>query len=1159
MIDTPNWQFRLSRCIRLSFVAWLMGVALCPLARSSPDEGFVTFDVPAGRAKDTLRMAAHQAELNFIYSARVTQGVRTPPLRGEFPPQAAFDLMLAGTSLAVVRHQDSGIYTVIKTTAAADSQPHANTNMKPRTPFQKFSSFARVAFVAALVGSETIAVGQTADPVDSDDIYKLSPFEVNSEADNGYIATGTLAGSRLATSLLDTPAAISVMTSEFLNDIGANDINDAIEYGVNSGNDIGGGGADVGATTGNGIRDNEFNIQIRGYRRATVTRDYFPTNLASDMFNVERVEVARGPNSLVFGVGGPGGLVNTTFKSAIPNRNFTDVMVKYGSWDERRSTLDINRSLLDDKLALRINGVYQKMDGWKDFAQNDAHRGAFALTYRPFENTKIKFNTEVGSMLQNRVRPWNLVDQVSSWEAQGRHFIPYGTAESPWLPDDSNYAQTRNGRASNPNNGLDAVNPPGQTFERRTAHLGNPTVFIETGPLAGKWIQVGQRNEGKRYYRTSFHNSLPGYNTPSFIGDDLAPRTANPMGPGATEDTDYATLSASLDQKIGENLNLNIAVASTDVGRRRNTIGGFSGLSYKLDVTSTLPTFNTDGSYNATIGGPSTDQGNGQLNFGQVINNPLVNTPIFSYTANYSLREEQQDDARISASYNLDLEALGNHVIMAFGQSSKTYREAQNFNETNISPDRPIQRYGDSRNFGGRDAHVDYYAPNLAQRGIHDPYKNPLPDSILWGAPGAGSFEHGWYRSNMSWSEVQIDSMAVAFQSRFFEDSLVTTIGGRRDKVDITNSTSRIRDDNGEASDFGAAGPAQSEEGDTYSIGAVYHLPMVEWLSVYANKSTNFQTQAGAQYFEDAELRSQLEIGALKGTGYDYGLKFNLFDGKIYASLGYFDVTQNNAATGLDGNVTSYINAIWTTILNGGPNTVNTDETDPNGHRVGGRETRGQSADGFEFELTANPTENWRVSLNVSKSDNSVSDLGTHFSAYINKHRDTWNAARSLNYDTARSPGFLGNNTVGDLQDGLDSLLTFVRASEGVPETNVRPINANLFTAYSFDQGILNGFTLGGGVNYRGDQILGVKPATLADPAAEVFKGGEYMLFNLLASYEFKLRDVDVRLQFNVDNLFDNDDQQILASRYNDVAGTLDPFYYYLTPRSYSISAKFSF
>ncbi|MCF3649390.1 TonB-dependent siderophore receptor [Synoicihabitans lomoniglobus] len=1016
-----------------------------------------------------------------------------------------------------------------------------------------------VVFALCLPGSLLAQTSSSSLPSDREDVVELTPFEVNAQEDKGYIATGTLAGSRLATSLLDTPAAISVMTTEFLNDIGANDINDAIEYGVNSGNDIGGGSADVGATTGNGIRDNEFNIQIRGYRRATVTRDYFPTRLASDTFNVERVEVARGPNSLVFGVGGPGGLVNTTFKSAIPNRDFTDVMMKYGSWNERRATIDINRSLLDDKLALRVNGVYQKMGGWKDFAQNDGNRGAFALTYQPFENTKIKVKTEFGSMLQNRVRSWNLVDQISTWEGQGSYYIPFGTAESPWLPDDSNYAQTRSGGASNPNNGLSPSIPAGFTFERRTAHLGNPTVFMETGPLAGKWIQVGQRNEGRRYYRVSFHNNLPGYNTPAFVDESLAPRTANPMGPGATEDTDYGTASVSIDQKVGENLNLNFAASTTEVYRRRNTIGGFSGLSYKLDVTSELPTFTTDGSYNATEGGPDTGQGNGQLNFGQTVVNPLVGTPIFSYNANYALREEKQDDLRLSASYHLDLGAAGDHMIMAFGQSSTTYGENQNFNETNVSLNRPDRNYNSGNNFGGRDAHIDYFAPNLAQRGIHDPYKNPLPNSVLWGAPELGSFEHGWYRSNMSWSETTIDSLAVAFQSRFFENSLVTTIGGRRDKVSIVNSSNRLSDDNGEAMDFGPAGTPQDEEGDTYSIGAVYHLPMVDWLSVYANKSTNFQTQGGAQYFEDADLRSQLEIGALKGVGFDYGLKFNLLEGKIYASLGYFDVEQSNAATGFDGNVTSYINAIWTTIANGGPNTITADTDNPSGHRVGGSDTRGQASQGFEFELTANPTDNWRVSLNVSKSDNTVSSLGGRLGLYLEKHRAEWTAARGLSYDTGRSPGFLGNNTVGDLQDGLDRLLAFVRAGEGVPETNVRPINANLFTAYSFDEGLLDGLTIGGGANYRGDQIMGVNPATLTNPQAEIFKGGAYMVFNLLASYEFTFRDIPVRLQLNVDNLLDNDDEQILASRYNELTTELEPFYYYLTPRSYSISAKFSF
>src|SRR5690606_33203765 len=113
-----------------------------------------------------------------------------------------------------------------------------------------------------------------------------------------------------------------------------------------------------------------------------------------------------------------------------------------------------------------------------------------------------------------------------------------------------------------------------------------------------------------------------------------------------------------------------------------------------------------------------------------------------------------------------------------------------------------------------------------------------------------------------------------------------------------------------------------------------------------------------------------------------------------------------------------------------------TDAQNPSGHHVGGNETRTQAAEGWELEFTANPTDSWRVTFNISKSDNVVTDLGHNVTAYIDKHRSEWVSNASLNYDTSRAPGFLnnpgGNNTIGALVHALDNVfLPFIKGNEG--------------------------------------------------------------------------------------------------------------------------------
>ena len=1159
-------------------VAWfiLTQIAFLPICQAanqsniSPHSGSENqryfLHLPSLEADEAFRLFLEMVDVPLIYAVEDIQGLRLNAIEGQLSAFEAVESLIADTPLSATRDPGTGTIIIrrVSTTSehgtsgqlqAGDTKNPEINQMNTKPAKDKKLLTTLFAFLVAVVNP---ANAQTES--DDSDVYDLSPFVIDTSKDSGYTATNTLSGSRLNQSLQNTPASISVLTLEFLEDIGATNINEAISYGLNTDIDIGGGASNVGASTGNGLVGNEYNIQIRGYRNAVATRDYFPTTLASDSFNIERIEVARGPNSMIFGVGGPGGIVNTTVKSAILGNNATHLTLRTGSWSEQRASLDLNRAFLDRKLAIRFNGLLQSADGWKDFARDDQKRGALALTARPFEKTEIRIHTEFGELEQNRVRPWNAVDQISSWVDQGRYFVNFGTPESPWSADDETYAQQRS-FAGSPSNGLVNTPPEGQTFERRTAHLGTPTIYLTDGPLANKLVWVGTRGEGKRYYRTSFHNNTAGYNTPQFIDDEsIMPRTANPTGPGAVNFTDYHVLHASVDQKIGSNLNINLTAQSIQADRRNQAPMLFAEIAYKLDVTSMLPSFTTDGNFDATEGGPeTTGQGVGALNLNSPITNPFVGTPIINYVPTYSLRDDDQEDIRLSASYNLDLGKAGNHSIVGFVSRSTTTNENQSFREANVSPDRPDVNYFSGNNFGGRATHIDYFSSDLDQRGVPDPFKNPLSDSVFYGNPQY-RFSGGFVRNNWTRGETEIDSAALAIQSTFLSESLITTLGVRRDEVSIENS-GRINDPNGTGEAIGLADSLapQEESGDTYTVGLVYHLPWVEGLSIYANKSTNFQPQAGAQAFEDESLRAGREIGALKGVGEDIGLKFRLFDGRVHANLGYFSVAQENASTGFDGRFTSYISAIWTTILNGGSETILTDQNDPNGHRAGGRDTRAQSSDGWEFELTANPTDNWRISFNVSKTDNAVSDLGTHLNSYIKKHRSEWEQWRSTPYDTSRSPGFLGNNTVGDLIDGLDNLMAVVKAGEGVTETNIRPWNANLFTAYTFSDGPIRGLTIGGGVKYRGDAVLGVNPATLENPKAQIFKGNSYYLANAMLAYEFEMKGIPVRLQLNVDNLLENNDKQVLASNYNTTTGQLEPFYYFLEPRSYSLSARFSF
>jgi hypothetical protein len=549
---------------------------------------------------------------------------------------------------------------------------------------------------------------------------------------------------------------------------------------------------------------------------------------------------------------------------------------------------------------------------------------------------------------------------------------------------------------------------------------------------------------------------------------------------------------------------------------------------------------------------------------------------LLGYNPSYSEGTTTLDDYRVSASYRLNLGRWGDHNLLGFASRSERDTEQQSFAMGNLDPGRAATNV--STNVPLRYRHVDVLSGNLADRGLPDPWNDPAPltnliygvSSVVAGQPYTTErFTPGFYRSNWTGSFRRTDAAAVAAQSAFFKGHLITTIGGRRDLIKVYNH-SLVRDTPTQIVTGlnEATAPALSVGGNTYSVGAVYHLPFerFRWLSLFANKSTNFQDQNNALRFEDEQVRQKLEIGPLQGIGRDFGVKTSFFDGRINATVTRFTVEQENVASGVgSAQVNSYIDAIWTTLQNNGPSTSQTDRQNPTGHHVGGNDTRSQTAKGWELELTANPTSAWRVSFNVSKTDNVQTKLGGNLSGYIEKHRATWQNRASLNYDTGLAPGFLnnagGSNTIGALLHGLDNVwVPFLKANEGLPQVNSRAIAANAFTSYRFSTGWLKGLTLGGGVNYHGPEIIGIRPATETNPSYELFKGHIYYLANGMVSYDFRLRDrTSVKLQLNIDNLLDFDDLLVLGSNYNTTTQSIGKWYYHVLPRRYSLSLTFKF
>ncbi len=168
-------------------------------------------------------------------------------------------------------------------------------------------------------------------------VVELSPFEVRTDKDVGFVATSSLAGGRLATDLRDTPAAYSVVTREFIDALDLIDLQSAADWSTGS-SEI----PHVGDAT---FFTFSTYYSTRGTRAGTQQRNFFPQYGDQDTFDIERFDFGRGPNSILFGNGTLGGTSSSTTKRARIDRAFADAQLSVGSWNTYRATVDVNRPI----------------------------------------------------------------------------------------------------------------------------------------------------------------------------------------------------------------------------------------------------------------------------------------------------------------------------------------------------------------------------------------------------------------------------------------------------------------------------------------------------------------------------------------------------------------------------------------------------------------------------------------------------------------------------------------------------------------------------------------------------------------------------------------------------------------------------------------------
>ncbi|MFM8336918.1 MAG: TonB-dependent receptor plug domain-containing protein, partial [Opitutaceae bacterium] len=229
------------------------------------------------------------------------------------------------------------------------------------------------ALTSLLIFTATVVPAQVAPaPTGAGNVVTLTPFEVAENQDRGYASQDTLAGSRLRTNLRDIAAAISPMTAEFLRDIAATNVETAMEYAI--GARVETDDARAAGPVGDGYNDSVRSIRVRGLPGAGRSLNFFGAPGELDTYMMDRIELSRGPNSILYGFGSPAGRINVASKQAQTNRDAYSVTHRIDDWDGQRWSFDANVVPIKDRLALRLNGLRGRDGTWRAAGYNDQDR-----------------------------------------------------------------------------------------------------------------------------------------------------------------------------------------------------------------------------------------------------------------------------------------------------------------------------------------------------------------------------------------------------------------------------------------------------------------------------------------------------------------------------------------------------------------------------------------------------------------------------------------------------------------------------------------------------------------------------------------------------------------------------------------------------------------
>jgi len=1016
-----------------------------------------------------------------------------------------------------------------------------------------------------------------------DSLVQLSPFEVRSE-DRGYYAANTTSGTRLNSKVEDLASAITVVTKEQMTDFAMLDINDVFLY--EAGTEGSGTYTDFSVDRNASPVDNtQMNPnganRVRGVGPANLSFGNFETSgrVPLDPLNIDAVEISRGPNSTVFGIGSAAGTANMQPSSANLSRNRSQVSLRADSYDGYRTSLDLNRVLKKGRLAIRGSGALQR-DGFNLKPSGlDTTRINGMVKFQPFKYTSLSASYSYYDIEGNRPNTTMPRDAVTGWRKagsptwdpvtamvtlNGAKLGPYANNATPTYFSNSNFATLSTLFIDQ--NGLGFWSPS-RTTSTTNPGTPNQNVFL-----------VNTTPEAIRATQPLFSSD------PSVSSRELYDWTSVNLAAVNRIKETTRTTHLQLEQIFFDTPRQMLALQAgyfREDSRRftRNVMGvpGSSGVTGLLhvDVNERM----IDGSPNPYFLRPFI----GIFGVKGFVDNPLL-----------------RETSRVQLAYKLDLRQeknalrwLGLHQVSGYGEykdfvsSRIAYRDVlQSIHSWLPStgvvdapgfPTTPAITRGYFRYYVGDNVgqNADMAPANFVSNQTYDyRWGNGVTRSFVTERAKLGTSIVG---NDFALSRSVLKTQGAVLQSHLLQGRVITTFGIREDRSFNQDgaapkfiSTPSVIDVDRESLKQWSTADWRTREGLTKTAGVV--LRPRPWLSLYGNVSDSFQPAGPAMDLFRRPLPDPT------GEGKDYGFAVNLMGGKLVARLNQYETKQINSRNGsstiiaqrmrsLDfltqgsgsGSYLLYdrasgwvVNAATARGASLTQNEIDTqvakimsldkDFTIPQEYLIG--ETGDVVAKGTELELNFSPTNFWTMKINGTRTESIDSRLSPGMTKYLDQRLPVWQSI--IDPELGRpwfTERYAGNSSASQfLTASVIAPLRVAIATEGKSRPQIRKYRANLSTSYRLaghsGQKHLKRLTVGGALRWEDKGAIGyfgveTLPAviTALDTNRPVYAKAN-LYADAFVSYRARLfsEKIGATFQLNVRNLQENGRLQAISA-----------------------------